>query len=392
MASELRVNQITSITGVGTVTFDAGGVTFAGRPNLGNAAITSINSGPISGTRNRIINGDCRIDQRYSGGLISTIPANVTYVLDRWGLYSGLGGIFRAQRNLNSVTPPPGFSNYLGIQNISTSSSNINTLQQSIEGFNFSDFDFGTPNARTITLSFWMYSSLTGLFGGTFMNYAQTRIYPFSWTYNSPNTWQYVTIQIPGDTSGTWVGSSNAGAASLVFCLGGGSSFFSAAPGSWISSVGGGTYGVSGQVSLASVLNATFYVTGVQLELGTVATPFERRSYGQELALCQRYFEQIDYNQRFAGYSSYLTAFSILNFQFKQTKRSTSYTVYVSSSSGATFSARTNTFVFFSPTPGGDNTAAPASTNKYLNSLTMTGAPSNGTTGGVGTVWIEDDI
>ena len=119
---------------------------------------------------------------------------------------------------------------------------------------------------------------------------------------------------------------------------------------------------------------------------------FERRSYGLELSLCQRYFEQIDFAQRYAGYSGYLTAFSLLNFPFKQTKRTTSYTVYVSSSPGATWSSRTNTFVFYSPTPGGDNTAAPSATTKYSSSVTLTGAPSNGTTGGNGTVWVEDEL
>lgn len=240
--------------------------------------------------RNRIINGDMRIDQRRAGALLSPVPSSTTYLVDRWSIYSGLGSIFRAQQNLNSVTPPPGFTNYLGFQNISTSSSNVDVFTQNIEGFNFSDLGYGTSNAKTLTLSFWMYSSLTGLFGGTFMNYAQTRILPISWNYNSANTWQYVTIQIPGDTSGTWVGASNGGAASLIFCLGGGSVYFSGTPGSWISAVGG-TYGAAGQVNLSNSSGATFYITGVQLEEGKIATPFEYRSFGQELALCQRYYE-----------------------------------------------------------------------------------------------------
>jgi hypothetical protein len=265
------------------------GVTTAG---ITTAYIGSVNDGPISGARNRIINGDCRIDQRNAGRVVTSVGAGTTYVVDRWSVYSGLGGIFKAGQSLNSVSPPVGFSSYIGVQNISVSSSNINTLQQTIEGFNFADFDFGKPTAKPITVSFWMYSSLAGLHGGTFMNGDQTRIFPFSWNYTSSNTWQYVTTTIPGDTSGTWIGSTNAGAASLIFCLGGGTALFSGTAGSWISSVGGGTYGVTGQVNLANSANSTFYVTGVQLESGTVSTPFERRSYGQELALCQRYYQQ----------------------------------------------------------------------------------------------------
>lgn len=294
MASELRVNQITSQTGLGTVTFDnAGGVSFVNTtPTFNNISVNSINTGSIGGTKNRIINGDCRIDQRNSGSTIPSVGAGTTYVIDRWGVYSGLGGIFRAGQSLNNVSPPVGFSSYVGVQNISVSSSNINTLQQSIEGFNFADFDFGKSTAKPITLSFLMYSSVAGLHGGTFMNYAQTRIYPFSWNYTNVNTWQYVTITIPGDTSGTWVGSTNAGAATVVFCLGGGTSFFSGTPGVWISSAGGGTYGVTGQVNLANTSNATFYITGVQVEQGTIASAFERRSHGQELALAQRYYQE----------------------------------------------------------------------------------------------------
>ena len=346
MASELRVNQITSITGVGTVTFDAGGVTFSGSPNLGNAAITSINSGPISGTRNKILNGEMRLDQRNAGG--SVTPTDSQYTLDRYQCWLSQSSKLSVQR---SSTVPVGFTNSILITSLSALSVGSNDehgITQKIEGYNISDLNWGATDAKPITLSFWVRSSLSGSFGGMIGNGSLSRIYPFSYTINSPNNWEYKTITIPGETTGTWTKDETWGMA-VHFQFGVGSNRTGSA-GSWIS---GNTNirGVNGQTNLLATNGATWNMTGLQLELGSVSTPFERRSYGLELSLCQRYFEQIDFAQRYAGYSGYLTAFSLLNFPFKQTKRTTSYTVYVSSSPGATWSSRTNTFVFYSPTP-----------------------------------------
>ena len=393
MASELRVNQITSITGVGTVTFDAGGVTFSGSPNLGNAAITSINSGPIGGTRNRLINSAMEIDQRYAGGSVTLNNTNL-YTVDRWQACASGGsgtGTATAQR---VVDAPSGFVyslKYTVTNSKTPSSSDQFWIYQPIEGQNIIDFAYGTVSAKTVTLSFWVKSSLTGTFSGFLRSQTAApvyRSYNFNYTINSANTWEYKTITVPGDTGQVPALDTGSGYG-ILFDLGSGSNWQTSTLNSWQT---GNYYRSTSSTNLISTNGATFQVTGVQLEIGTQATPFERKIIQQELSLCQRYFEQIDFAQRYAGYSGYLTAFSLLNFPFKQTKRTTSYTVYVSSSPGATWSSRTNTFVFYSPTPGGDNTAAPSATTKYSSSVTLTGAPSNGTTGGNGTVWVDDEL
>jgi hypothetical protein len=237
--------------------------------------------------RNRIQNGGMVIDQRNAGA--SVTPAAYTYTLDRWALAMSQASKFTIGQNLGSVTPPVGFSNYLGLSTasaVSISASDYFFIRQYIEGFNFADLNWGTANAKTITLSFWVRSSLTGTFGGVITNSASNRSYPFSYTISAANTWEQKSITIAGDTTGTWVGATNGVGCSVIFGLGVGSTF-SATAGSW---VGAEEYSATGATSVVGTNGATFYLTGCQLEVGTQATSFEYRQYGTELALCQRYY------------------------------------------------------------------------------------------------------
>lgn len=247
------------------------------------------NTRPAVGFRNRIINGDMRIDQRNAGA--SVTPTNGQYLVDRFGATLTQASKYTAQQNAGSVTPPTGFTKYLGI----TSSSAYSVLTgdtfgiyQYIEGFNTADLAWGTASASAITLSFWVRSSLTGTFGGAFTNNAQDRSYPFSYTISSANTWTKITISIAGDTSGTWATDNSVGIA-LRFGLGSGATF-SGISGAWAA---GNFIQPTSTVSLVGTNGATFYITGVQLEAGSTATEFERRPYGTELALCQRYYFKI---------------------------------------------------------------------------------------------------
>ncbi len=244
----------------------------------------------LQGFRNRIINGDMRIDQRNAGASIT--PTDGQYSVDRWKCYVSAASKYSAQQNAGAVTPPVGFSNYLGATSLSAysvTSSDYFFLQQRIEGFNFADLGWGTANAKTVTLSFWVRSSLTGTFGGAFQNSAVDRAYPFSYSISSANTWEQKTITVAGDTSGTWVGSTNGIGVSVAFSLGMGTTR-SATANAWTA---GNIISATGATSVVGTNGATFYITGVQLEVGSVATPFERRPYGIELDLCYRYYEKM---------------------------------------------------------------------------------------------------
>jgi len=241
---------------------------------------------PYTGFKNRIINGAMVIDQR-NGGVSGT--GNNNYTVDRWAYYGQVASKGTWQQNAGSVTPPARFSNYLGF----TSSSSYSVLAadqfiiyQRVEGVNFSDLAWGTSNAQTITISFWVRSSLTGTFGGSLQNSGFTRGYAFSYIISSANTWEQKSITIAGDTTGTWVGATNGYGVQLNFCLGAGSNFQSTLN-TWASA---NTNTPSGCVSVVGTNGATWYVTGVQLEVGTSATSFEYRDYGRELIMCQRYY------------------------------------------------------------------------------------------------------
>ena len=269
--------------------------------------ITSVDPGQITDSmmfRNRIINGDMRIDQRNAGAAVTITSTSslATYTLDRWGASCTVASKFSVQQNAGAVASPTGFSNYLGATSLAATSlgaSDYYSVQQVIEGFNFADMGWGSANAQTITVSFWVRSSLTGVFGGVVSNDVFTRSCPFSYTIIAANTWERKTITIAGDTSGTWTGATNAACVYLRFSLGSGSSV-SGSAGSWSST---SYVSVPGATSVVGTSGATFYITGVQLEKGTTATPFEFRPYGTELALCQRYYQLAPY-ARTASYGS----------------------------------------------------------------------------------------
>lgn len=285
------------------------GATTADILSVSSSGAVTINNLNNQSFRNRIINGDMRIDQRNAGASVS-VGATGAYTLDRWSYYSTQASKLTVQRNAGSVTPPVGFTNYMGFTSTSAFSlaaSDYFIMTQAIEGFNVSDLSFGTANAKTITLSFWVYSSLTGAFGGAIENSSQARAYPFSYTISSANTWEQKSVTIAGDTTGTWVTDNGLGLW-LMFSLGTGSAFAGTA-GAWVSSQ---KLGTTGTTSVVGTNGATWYITGVQLEVGSVATEFERRPYGTELALCQRYYVRYaETGQRLYGGRTEGTTFAI---------------------------------------------------------------------------------
>ena len=253
-------------------------------PNLATYASTGI------GFRNRIINGDMRIDQRNNGASVTPTTSNNVYPVDRFVTYASQASKYTAQQNAGGVTPPSGFANYLGFTSSSAYSigaSDYFLVGQRVEGFNFADLAWGTAGAATVTLSFWVRSSLTGTFGGSIRNGSNNYSHPFAFTISSANTWEQKSITIAGPTSGTWAINNTQGP-EILFSLGTGSSN-SGTAGVWNTTTA--LLSATGATSVVGTSGATFYITGVQLEVGTVATPFERVDYGTQLMRCQRYYE-----------------------------------------------------------------------------------------------------
>jgi len=268
--------------------------------------------------KNRIINGNMVIDQRNAGASVTINSSAYTYPVDRFaGFGESTDGVFTLQQ---SSVAPTGFTNSL-LATVTTADASIGGSQryfvrQVIEGYNVADLGFGTATASTVTLSFWVRSSLTGTFGGSFMNENFDRAYPFTYTISSANTWEKKSVTITGDTSGTWVKTNGAGLV-VIFSIGAGVLRVGTA-GAW-QTPSQALFGATGQTNIIATNGATWYITGVQLEVGTQATTFTTAggSYGAELALCQRYYykkgpqssSDVRYGIGFSGSGSTTTAY-----------------------------------------------------------------------------------
>jgi hypothetical protein len=313
-SERMRIDGSTGNVGVGTATPDAkltvnGAASFsdgtASAPGIANSGdldtgvyfpaaneVAVTTGGSVAAAfnsngvffRNRIINGDMRIAQRGT----AAVTASGDFPVDRLTTFVTTTGAFSAQQDSDA---PAGFVNstkFTVTTAGTVSSTQAFLVTQRVEGTNIADLAWGTASARTVTLSFWVRSSLTGTFGGAVSNSAVARSYPFSYTISSANTWEYKTITIPGDTTGTWLTTTGVGIR-VIWGLGVGSTLSNTA-GAWAA---GNFNSVTGAVDWITNLNATWYVTGVQLESGSVATPFERRPFGTELMLCQRYYQTV---------------------------------------------------------------------------------------------------
>jgi hypothetical protein len=259
-------------------------------------ALTQVDQGLLSSTaqytgfKNRIINGAMVIDQRNAGASITQNTSDL-FPVDRWTISGSVTSKFTAQQNAGSVTPPVGFVNYLGMTSSSAYTVGAGEtfyVRHKIEGFNTADLGWGTASAATITLSFWVRSSLTGTFGGSVTNNSANRSYPFSFTISAANTWEQKSVTIAGDTSGTWLTTNGIGL--IVFLSLGTGATLSGTAGAW---AGTAYLAPTGATSVVGTNGATFYITGVQLEKGSTATSFDYRPYGTELQLCQRYYQYV---------------------------------------------------------------------------------------------------
>jgi len=273
--STLKVNAVTDASGGNTATI--------------NSMTPTADS--LQGFRNRIINGAMVIDQRNAGAVVTPASETVTFITDRFYF---IRSITTSPTLQQSTDAPAGFTNSLLFTNASTGATpTYAQVVHNIEGFNTADLGWGTANAQAITVSFRVKSSLTGTFSVAFRNYANNRSYVTTYAISAANTWETKTVTIPGDTSGTWLTNNGIGI-SLIYRIGG--SGGTSSTNQWTAT---SDAFASGSVNVMGTANATWYITGVQLEVGSVATPFERRPYGTELSLCQRYFQA--YQLRPAG-------------------------------------------------------------------------------------------
>jgi len=313
----------------------------------------AINAPNTFGFKNRIINGAMMIDQRNAGASVTFDTSN-KYVTDRFYGFTNVGTTTSQQ----STVAPAGFINSLLITQ-STGGSVVSgsylALNHRIEGFNVADLGWGTANAQTVTLSFWVRSSITGTFSVTLNNSAANRSYVSNYIINAANTWEQKSITISGDTSGTWLTNSGVGIG-VVWNLGYGSNFTTSTLNSWL---GSGVYGsTTATTSFATTTGATFYITGVQLEVGTAATSFDYRPYGTELALCQRYFQMLisGLGPSIGNFAAYNTTYGNSVIDLKQSMRAaptiyqvtgTNYFIAYSGGSGRYF----DSFILQSASP-----------------------------------------
>jgi len=287
--------------------------------NIGTIADSSL------GFRNRLINGSMVIDQRNAGASVSISSSG--FPVDRFlGIASG-GGVFSGQQ---SSTAPTGFKNST-VLTVTTADASIAAtdyyfFEQNIEGYNVADLGFGAAGASTVTVSFWVRSSITGTFSVALLNNDRSRTYTTTYTISAANTWEQKTVTIAGDTTGTWQ-STNSTGIKVRFDLGSGSNRNGTA-GSWQST---DTWRTSGSTNWIATNEATFYITGVQLEKGSTATSFDYRPYGTELQLCQRYLPALNGTHvTLIGYT-YNSNASLYVFNFPVTARVPATGVTVSS-------------------------------------------------------------
>jgi|DEB0MinimDraft_3_1074331.scaffolds.fasta_scaffold61499_1 hypothetical protein len=316
--------------------------------------------------KNRIINGAMEIDQRNSGASV-TISASAEYVPDRFRNVASQASKFSTQQ---TTTAPPGFKNstkYTSLSAYTVTNSDYFRIEQPVEGYNIADLAWGTSDAKTITISFWARANNTGTYGASVTDSGFSRGYPFTYSISSADTWTYITKTITGDTSGTW-NTGNSVGLRLIFGLGIGSDRQGTAN-TWNA---GSAQGSSGCFDLVSTNGANLYITGVQLEVGSVATEFERRPYGTELQLCQRYYATTYNTGAAVGSASnaggiYRTldatqAYASLHWSLPVTMRATPSFSFYSPVSGAVNN-------FYSNQSSADIGAIPASTWTGMNSV-----------------------
>ena len=255
------------------------------------AFVTAATAGSVNVNPNRIDNGDMWVDQHSAGASVALpVEGGGFWTPDRWNWAISKASKLTIGQNYSTATKAPGFPYFLGVQTTTAvaapAAGDYFYTQQGIEADVIGDFMFGTANAQPVTLSFWACSSLTGNFSCDVTN--GTRSYIFTYSLPTANTWTKIIQTIPGDTTGTWTLTGASNALQVLFDFGSGTGGQIAASSVWQAT---GAWAASGAVKLVSTLNAKWAVTGVKLELGSVATAWLHEDLAKSLARCQRYYQ-----------------------------------------------------------------------------------------------------
>jgi len=303
----------------GSITVEAPSVAGTHTLTLPKATGTIATNATVGlGTKNLIINGDMRIDQRNAGASVTITSSS--YTLDRWQATQSVSSKYSVQQVTDAPTNATHSLKATSLSAYTVGTSESFVIRQQIEGNNISHLNWGTSDAKTVTLSFWVKSSLTGTFGAIIKSNGGGRTYPVTYDIDSANTWEQKSITIPGDTTGTWLTTNGVGI-QVVFNIGTGASL-SGTVNTWSST---NYNSATGATSLLATNGATLQISLVQLEVGDTATPFENRMYSQELAMCQRYYESGTRN----FYGSTDSSGNIVSEEtFKVVKRTTPTMVY----------------------------------------------------------------
>jgi hypothetical protein len=319
--------------------------------NLASAAGTGFSF------RNRIINGDIRIDQRNGGGAISASG----WSADRWYIERGAGNTASFSATQSTDVPSGhGFTNSLAINFTSTdtaeASNDFFVISQFIEGNNIADLAWGSASAKTVTVSFWVKAPVAGTYSCTLYNSGASRINPQGFTVNSANTWEYKTVSYAGDTTGTWLTNNGRGIIFNIYIK------------MWSGNQGAAGWNASSIYGVTQVngnsATGVFAITGVQLEVGSVATPFERRPYGLELSLCQRYYQaqsSLEYHMCPAPGATYASTYGVHFPVHMRTTPSLGFSYATSNAIGSYTSA-----IYSSPRHFVHFISASVSTNAYM--------------------------
>jgi len=313
------------------------------------------------GNRNLLINGAMQVRQRSDSTGVTTSE----YVLDRFQFIINTMGTFSLSQ---STEAPDGFSSSLKVDcttaDASPGSSDFILLGQKIEGQNLQHLDFGSSSAKQLTYSFWVRSAKTGTHVLEFFQDGNSRQVSATYTVSAANTWEHKEVTIDGDTASALANDTSSELA-VYHWLGGGSNFTSGTLNTSGFAAVTNANRAPGTINIADSTSNEFYLTGAQLEVGNTATPFEHRSFADELARCERYFEVITgRTESFMGYS-FTTALANCPIRFRTPKRAAPGTITLGTAGNSAGTIAFLTAAGAYPSTVGSHTATVATTEGF---------------------------